>query len=127
MDETHITAFGRLLDVMARNLSHRTLDRDDKAAYLIAVDDLPFEAVQYACKQVFRSETFMPAPAIVRAYATDWVKRQRGAHLDAPTSDAEFLALREALITPAEIHALIQSALPGYGWELPQEDHHAAD
>ena len=86
----------------------------------MAVDDLPFEAVQYACKQIFRSETFMPVPAIVRGYAKDWVQTHA---VRPPMPSAEdVLALREASITPAEVRALIESALPGYGWEPPQED-----
>ena len=62
----------------------------------------------------------MPVPAIVRSYAKDWQQKQR--ILPPSMPDAELLALREAMITPEEIHQLIQSALPGYGWEPPQEE-----
>ena len=119
MDATHLAALGTLLDTMAR-IYHHPLETDDKLAYLLALDDLSLEAVQYACKQVFRSETFMPVPAIVRSYAKDWQQKQR--ILPPSMPDAELLALREAMITPEEIHQLIQSALPGYGWEPPQEE-----
>lgn len=106
MDETHITAFGRLLDVMAR-IYNKSLDRDDKAAYLMAVDDLSFEAIQYACKQIFRQETFMPVPSIIRSYAKEWTQAHHGL---LPTQSAEqVLALREALMPSDEVQALIAS------------------
>lgn len=75
----------------------------------MAVDDLPFEAVQYACKQVFRSETFMPVPAIVRSYAKEWQTKQR---MLAPTTEHEQLSLRDALVTPAEVRALLAEVWP---------------
>lgn len=110
MDATHITVFGRLLDVMGQ-VFHLTLSRDHKAAYLLALDDLPLEAVQYACRKVFRQETFMPVPAIVRAYAKEWLQHQRE-QAEAPQTTQELLTLREASVFPEELQALLRSVWP---------------
>lgn len=77
----------------------------------MAVDDLPFEAVQYACKQVFRSEHFMPAPAMLRGYAQDWEKRQR---LELPQDPAReaMLALRDELVPSEEVRRLLVTIWP---------------
>jgi hypothetical protein len=108
MDATHMAAFGRLLDTLGR-VFRRPLEADDKAAYLLALDDQPYEAVLYACKQVLREETFMPVPAILRSYARDWCQRQE-AHRRPSCDDT--LAIREKLATTAEVRALIASVWP---------------
>jgi hypothetical protein len=110
MDATHMAAFGRLLDTLGR-VYRRPLASDEKAAYLLALDDQPYEAILYACKQVLREETFMPVPAILRSYAKDWCQRQRQeVHRRGSSEDA--LALREKLVTTAEVRALIASVWP---------------
>lgn len=94
----------------------------------MAVEDLPFEALQYACKQVFRHETFMPVPAILRSYALDWQRQQRTMQSQAQQQrERAQLALEEVRITTEEIRRLIQSALPGYGWEPVEEPRNAAN
>jgi len=47
------------------------------AAYILALQDLSFDAVQYAAKRVLQEETFMPVPAIMRLYAKEWESQQR--------------------------------------------------
>ena len=113
MDATHVQAFGTLLSVMAQ-IFRVGLDTDHKAAYLMALDDLPFEAVQYACKQVLRQETFMPVPAILRAYAKEWQQSQR-IREQASVEEGDRLALREALVDPEEVRRLIASVWPERG------------
>lgn len=117
MDATHIKAFGQLLDVMGQ-VFHVTLSRDHKGAYLLALDDLPFEAVQYAAKQVFRHEHFMPVPTILRGYAKEWLKRQREQEEVAQTAQ-ELLALREASVSSEEVQVLIHQVWPDAA--LPSE------
>lgn len=88
-----------------------TLDTDEKAAYLLAVDDLDFEAVQYACKQIYRQETFMPVPAIMRSYAREWAKAHAQERQPAPT-EQQWLRLREAELEPGAIKDFIASLWP---------------
>lgn len=110
MDATHVAAFGTLLTSLTR-IFHRQLEADDKAAYLLALSDLSYEAVQHACIQALREETFMPVPAILRAYAKEWQAQQRV--VTQAVSDEERLLLREALVDPEEVRRLIASVWPG--------------
>ena len=86
----------------------------------MALEDLPIDAIQYACKQVFRNETFMPVPAILRSYAKEWRKSQVP-QCSVPRSEQEVLALREELITPDEVRDLIASLWP----DEPSQDRAA--
>lgn len=78
--------------------------------YWIALEDLPLAAVQHACVEVLRSETFLPAPAVFRGYAREWVRQ----HTKPPASmsNAEFLQLREEQVSVDEIRELIASVWP---------------
>lgn len=118
MDATHVEAFGTLLDSLKR-IFHRHLEADDKAAYLLALSDLPFEAIQHACIQALREETFMPVPAILRAYAKDWQQTQR-VRVQASGDQGDMLALREELVDPEEVRRLIASVWPEDG--VPSEE-----
>ena len=110
MDATHVSAFGHLLGVMAR-VFRVSLDADHKAAYLMALDDLPYEAVQHACQQALKDETFMPVPAILRAYAREW-QRQEALRLKDLEAHGDLLALREELASVDDVRALIESVWP---------------
>lgn len=112
MERTHLSALGTLLESLAR-IFHHSLEKDDRAAYCLALSGLSFEAIQYACTQVLKHETFMPVPAIIRDYAKNWSPAYhtvQGAHL----TDQQFLALREGEISSDEIRQLIQSMFPNY-------------
>ena len=95
------------------------------------MDDLrtvPADVVAFAVKRWAREHTHK-APALEDLCTlAEIIQREQRRATTAQTSfavslgDTEFVARREALITPAEIRALIESALPGYGWEPPQED-----
>lgn len=80
-----------------------------KHAYWRALEDLPLEAVQYACTEVLKTETFFPVPAILRGYAKDWTRMAKSQQQH---STNEVLALREASLSHEEIAAFIASVWP---------------
>ena len=122
--------FFQALNTMGEFFGDELSELRQRMYWEICRDRLVIEEWEYACLQAMARETFhkVPLPAqlldYVREYrsakhATGW---QRDEMPDGSHTREQLLQLREALITPEEIHALIKSALPGYGWEPPQED-----
>jgi len=76
----------------------------------VALEDLPLEAVQYACVEVLKTETFMPPPATLRSHAREWTRLHTK---ETPAMSTEqFLALREAQLPPEEIAGFIAAMWP---------------
>lgn len=91
-------------------------------------DKLAIEEWEYACHKAMQAETFykVPLPAALMEYVREYRASQKQTSFrdempDGSHTREQLLQLREALIAPEEIRQLIQSALPGYGWEPPEE------
>ena len=76
-----------------------------KHAYWRALEDMPLEAVQYACTEVLKTETFFPLPAILRSHAREWTKMARHQR-------PQPLQIREDLLNHQEVQALITNIWP---------------
>lgn len=97
-------------------------------AYWLALEDLPLEAVQYACVEVLKSETFMPPPAIIRGFALDYLeqcrqlareeaRRAEERQLLEPQLQLEELRALQLGIWPEERDRLIKDPIPPYETE----------
>jgi len=82
-----------------------------KHAYYLALQDYPLDAIQAASIQALKEESFFPVPAILRAYAKEWLGTQRGLAQASP-APGDQLALREELVDPEEVRRLIASVWP---------------
>lgn len=106
MEPTDVKTFGMNLDQLGA-IFNVELSLQKKHGYWIALEDLPLEAVQYACKHVLKTESFMPVPALLRTYAKEWarlsVEQQRSQRP---------LALREDLVSQEEVRTLLASIWP---------------
>lgn len=83
-----------------------------KHAYYMALQDYPLDAIQASSIQVLKEETFFPVPAILRAYAKEWLGKQR-VLAQGNGGQGDMLALREELVDPEEVRRLIASVWPG--------------
>ena len=130
MQTTDNVRFFKALNILAAVFSDEMTEIRQRTYWQLFCDKITIEEWEYACTQAMTREIFhkVPLPAqlldYVREYrsakrATDW---QRDEMPDGSHTREQLLQLREALITPEEIRQLIQSALPGYGWEPPQEE-----
>ena len=130
MIKADIQPFLEALNEMGEFFSDELSELRQRSYWRLLEDKCSLAEWCYACTQAMTRETFhkVPLPAqlldYVREYrstkhTTGW---QRDEMPDGSHTREQLLQLREALITPAEVRALIESALPGYGWEPPQED-----
>jgi hypothetical protein len=77
--------------------------------YWMALTDLPITALRHACAQVVKWDREFPVPVVLRDYARDWMEKQK---YEAPASTEQLLQLREELVSPEEVKALIASIWP---------------
>lgn len=108
MEPTDATTFGMHLDQLG-SVFNVELPLQKKHGYWIALVDLPLEAVQYACVEALKTETFMPVPAVLRSHAREWTRLARHQR---PQTDHDMLAIREALMGEEEVRKLIASVWP---------------
>lgn len=106
MEPTDAKTFGMSLDQLGA-IFNVELTLPKKHGYWIALEDLPLEAVQYACKQALKTESFMPVPALLRTYAKEWARLAR----DEQRAQSP-LALREDLVSQEEVRRLLASVWP---------------
>ena len=108
METTELMTFGLQLDQLAA-VFHCELPVSTKHAYWLALVDLPIEAIQFACVEVLKTETFMPVPAIIRLHALAF---QRSYREEAARIEARQLRLTEARVQQEELQKLFASVWP---------------
>ncbi|HEY5869931.1 MAG TPA: hypothetical protein VI542_30925, partial [Candidatus Tectomicrobia bacterium] len=72
---------------------------------------LPLDAFQHACFVIMRDEEFFPKPVQFRAYAREWQQKCRHT-LQQQRGTQDTLAVRETLVSPEEVRALIATIWP---------------
>ena len=136
MHPTDLQPFLEALNEMGEFFSDELSELRQRSYWRLMEDKCSLGEWRYACAQAMTRETFhkVPLPAQLLDYVREYRSAKHATGLqrdempDGSHTREQLLQLRESLITPAEIRALIQSALPGYGWESPEEDEtHAAD
>ena len=93
-----------------------TLDRQ-RLYWETCRDEVSIDEWEYACKRAIKQETFhkVPRPAVLLRYVTEWraeKRRRTEAERDQPMTREQLVQLREELVSPEEVHALIASIWP---------------
>ena len=130
MQPIDLQPFLEALNEMGEFFSDELSELRQRSYWRIMENKCSLTEWQYACLQAMARETFhkVPLPAQLMDYVREYRDARRATlwqHDEMPDGShtrEQLLQLREALISPAEIHALIESALPGYGWKPPQKD-----
>ena len=89
------------------------LSATKQGGYWKVLQHLPLDAFQAACVQIMGEEVYFPAPIIFKERARAWRAQQQA--LTPGKTAQELLALRDALVPPEEIKALIAGVWKEWG------------
>jgi hypothetical protein len=118
MEPTDAKTFGMHLDQLG-SVFNVELPLQKKHGYWVALEDLPLEAVQYACVEVLKTEGFMPAPSVLRSHAREWTRLAKHQRPQPPQLREDLLSLDELRqlqmqIWPEERDRLLKDPVPPY-------------
>lgn len=113
MDLEDRTTFLIALNTTGEFFSDELSELRQQSYWSLFHDRCTLEEWQYACTQAMAREIFhkMPLPAVLLDYVRELRQAKRDALPSSP-SPQEVLALRESLVSAAEVRALIASVWP---------------
>jgi hypothetical protein len=124
--------FFQALAAMGLNFSDELTKPRQTLYWQVFAPKLTIDEWEYACFQAIERENFhkVPLPAVLLDYVREYRRAQRDARGQQPGVEGmctrqQLLAVRESLVDPAEVNALIASVWPDAGRDAVPVDTEA--